>query len=97
MTETDVILYDSRYGTLTPEAEEQIRKTRESIEKMQKREVVCPACKFRIEELYGIAVGIIQVKCQKCKLEAPLDLAYFRRIKPRVRLFSPYRLKRTYR
>lgn len=78
---TKEILYDSRYGKLTPEIEEKIRKSREDVKKLKGRALKCPICGFRIEEVYGISSGIIHVKCRKCKLEEPLNLAYFRRQK----------------
>lgn len=82
MTQTADILFDSRYGHLTPDVEEKIRKSREEIKKLNGRELKCPVCGFRIEGIYGITSGIVQVKCRKCKLEEPLNLAYFRRINP---------------
>lgn len=78
---TDEIIFDSRYGQLTPEVEEKIRRSREEIRNMKGRAVKCPVCNFRIQEVYEIASGYVQVKCRKCKLEEPLNLAYFRRIK----------------
>ena len=77
MTQTADILFDSRYGHLTPDVEEKIRKSREEIKKLNGRELKCPVCGFRIEGIYGITSGIVQVKCRKCKLEEPLNLAYF--------------------
>lgn len=90
MTQTQEILYDSRYGHLTPEVAEKIRKSREKVKQMQGRELQCPVCGFRIEGIYGITSGIVQVKCRKCKLEEPLDLSYFRRIKPKITILNPY-------
>ena len=81
MMQTEEILYDSRYGHLTSDVAEKIRKSREEIKKLKGRELKCPVCGFRIEGIYGISSGIVQVKCRKCKLEEPLNLAYFRRIK----------------
>ena len=67
---TGEILYDSRYGQLTPEVAEIILKSR--------------------EEVYEIASGYVHVKCRKCKLEEPLNLAYFRRLKRNILLINPY-------
>ena len=78
---TEEIIYDSRYGSLTPEIAEKIRKSREEVKKMKGRDLRCPVCGFRIEGVYGITSGIVQVKCRKWKLEEPLNLAYFRRLK----------------
>lgn len=80
---TDEIIFDSRYGQLTPEVEEKIRRSREEVKNMKGRSIKCPICSFRIQEIYEIAGGYVQVKCRKCKLEEPLNLAYFRRIKGR--------------
>lgn len=91
MTQTQDIIFDSRYGRLTPEVAEKIRKSREEVQYMKGRELKCPVCGFRIEEIYGISAGIVHVKCRKCKLEEPLNLAYFRRLKTKQRLFHTYR------
>lgn len=88
--QTQEILYDSRYGRLTPEVAEKIRKSREEVKKLQGRELRCPVCGFRLEGVYGITSGIVQVKCRKCKLEEPLNLAYFRRIKPKIMILNPF-------
>ena len=92
MTENQEIIYDSRYGHLTPDVAEKIRKSREEAKKMKSRELKCPVCGFRIEEIYGITSGIVQVKCRKCKLEEPLSLAYFRKIKKKTALINPFRI-----
>lgn len=92
--QTQEILYDSRYGRLTPEVAEKIRKSREEVKKLQGRELRCPVCGFRLEGVYGITSGIVQVKCRKCKLEEPLNLAYFRRIKPKIMIFNPFMVGR---
>ncbi len=85
--QTEEILYDSRYGHITQDVAEKIRKSREEVKNLNGRELKCPICGFRIEGIYGITSGIVQVKCRKCKLEEPLNLAYFRRIKRgRVRI-----------
>ena len=94
MMQTEEILYDSRYGHLTMDVAEKIRKSREEVKKMKGRELKCPVCGFRIEGIYGITSGIVQVKCRKCKLEEPLNLAYFRRIKRGRKTIGPF-AKRT--
>lgn len=87
---TGEILYDSRYGKLTPEVAEKIRKSREEVKKLKSRTLQCPVCGFRLEEIYELTSGYVQVKCRKCKLEEPLNLAYFRKIKKRVLIINPY-------
>ena len=74
---TGEILYDSRYGQLTPEVAEKIRKSREEVKKLKSRTLRCPVCGFRLEEIYELTSGYVQVKCRKCKLEEPLNLAEF--------------------
>ena len=94
MTQNQEILYDSRFGNLTPEVAEKIRKSREEVNKLKGRELKCPVCGFRIEEIYGITVGIVHVKCRKCKLEEPLNLAYFRRINRQSSQINPYHIRK---
>ena len=87
---TGEILYDSRYGKLTPEVAEIILKSREEVKSLKRRTLKCTICGFRLEEVYEIASGYVHVKCRKCKLEEPLNLAYFRRIKKSVLVINPY-------
>lgn len=87
---TGEILYDSRYGKLTPEVAEIILKSREEVKKLKSRTLRCPVCGFRLEEIYELTSGYVQVKCRKCKLEEPLNLAYFRRLKRNILLINPY-------
>ena len=87
---TGEILYDSRYGQLTPEVAEKIRKSREEVKKLKSRTLRCPVCGFRLEEIYELTSGYVQVKCRTCKLEEPLNLAYFRRLKRNILLINPY-------
>ena len=37
-------------------------------------------------------MGIVQVKCRKCKLEEPLNLAYFRRIYRNQEQINPFHI-----
>ncbi len=87
---TGEILYDSRYGQLTRRSPRKIRKSREEVKSLKGRTLKCPICGFRLEEVYEIASGYVHVKCRKCKLEEPLNLAYFRRIKKSVLVINPY-------
>lgn len=89
---TDEIIFDSRYGQLTPEVAERIHRSREEAKKLDKRELRCPICGFLIEGVYGKSSCIVHIKCRKCKLEAPLNLAYFRRLKLKTRLINPYHI-----
>ncbi|HCT17490.1 MAG TPA: hypothetical protein DIW36_09015 [Ruminococcaceae bacterium] len=67
-----------------------MRKSREEVKKLKSRTLRCPVCGFRLEEIYELTSGYVQVKCRKCKLEEPLNLAYFRRIKKSVLVINPY-------
>ena len=64
---TGEILFDSRYGKLTPEVAEIILKSREEVKSLKGRTLKCPICGFRLEEVYEIASGYVHVKCRKCK------------------------------
>ena len=92
MIQSQEILYDSRYGSLTPEVAEKIHKSREEVKKLKGRALKCPVCGFRIEEIYGITMGIVHVKCRKFKLEEPLNLAYFRRIYRNQEQINPFHI-----
>lgn len=94
MNQNKEIIFDSRYGHLTPEVEQKILKSREEIRQIKGRELKCPACGFRLEEIYGITAGYIHVKCRKCKLEEPLNLAYFRKLKSNTMLINPFKIGR---
>ncbi len=91
MNQTQEIIFDSRYGHLTSEVEQKILKSREEIRQIKGRALKCPVCGFRLEEIYGITAGYVHVKCRKCKLEEPLNLAYFRRLKSKTRLINPFK------
>ena len=75
------IPYDRRYGELTPEQAYLIHRSRREAERMEKREVKCPACGFRMTEAGSDSRGHTTLKCQKCKFQEPLNLAYFRTMK----------------
>lgn len=75
------IIYDHRRGTLTPDARERILRSRREVEGMSKRVILCPICGFPMKGAYSDNTGHAHLKCQKCKLEGPFNLAYFRRSK----------------
>jgi hypothetical protein len=45
---------------------------------MATRDVHCPICGFVIDRVYTDIAGHKEAKCQKCKYEGPINLAYFR-------------------
>ena len=71
---TGEILYDSRYGQLTPEVAEIILKSREEVKSLKGRTLKCPICGFRLEEVYEIASGYVHVKCRKCRREVEIKI-----------------------
>ena len=64
---TTEILYDSRYGQLTPEVAEIILKSREEVKSLKGRTLKCPICGFRLEEVYEIAS---LCPCEKPQMQA---------------------------
>jgi len=87
------IIFDSRYGTLTPEIEAKILKSREEVENMTLRMVECPICHFPAIGAYS-HTGYVNIKCRKCKFTGPLNLAYFRRMK-QYYSYNPYSYRKT--
>ena len=50
---------------------------------LAERALRCPVCGFKIGVAYSDSTGHIRTKCQKCKHIWVLNLAYFRRQRPR--------------
>ena len=75
-----VFIYDEvRYPNVTQEVKEKIFRSRQDTERRERKVINCPVCGIRLLELYSSERPIVQVKCQKCKFEQPLNTAYFRR------------------
>ena len=74
------IKYDTRYSP-SPEVLRLLELSWQEVEEMDKRDLKCPICGFRIEGVYSDRTGHAEVKCRKCKFEGPVNLAYFRRQK----------------
>lgn len=53
------------------------------------RELKCPYCSHYIEGVFADTAGHVRVKCNKCKAEMVLNVAYFRRMR-RCRKESRY-------
>ena len=55
--------------------------SREGAGAMPIRTIRCPNCGFFLLNVFGQDHYYLQVKCQKCKFDGPLDPRYFRRMK----------------
>ena len=75
-----VIRYDPKYK---PSADVlyKLERSLEEVEQMEKRDLKCPICGFRVEGVYADRTGHANIKCRKCKFSGPVNLAYFRRQK----------------
>lgn len=77
---SDQLKYNRRYG---PPSEEVLRKlelSRQEVQSMKKRTVRCPICSFLVEGAYEDRSGHADIKCQRCKFEGTINLAYFRTV-----------------
>ena len=75
-----------RHMNAAPDVQQKLAASRAGAEGHPLRTIRCPGCGFYLLEVFGHDHGYIRVKCRKCKLEEPLNLAYFRRINP----INPY-------
>lgn len=75
------IKYDSRFGNPSKETLEKLLLSRMEVENLQRRTIKCPICSFTASITYGDCTGHTNIKCQKCKFEGPINLAFFRRMK----------------
>lgn len=64
-----------------PENTHKLELSAKEVVGLTKRDVHCPKCDFVVDRVYSDAVGHKDAKCQKCKFEGPINLAYFRRQK----------------
>ncbi len=72
---------DNRFRPLTAEAEQKLLFSKQLAETLERRDVKCPQCGFRVLEVYGRDHHITRVKCQKCKFNDIIDTALFRTIR----------------
>lgn len=72
------IEYDRSKGQLSPEQAYLIHRSRREAERLNQRIVKCPVCGFRMTTVTDNTSGITHLKCQKCRLQGPLNLSYFR-------------------
>jgi DNA-directed RNA polymerase subunit RPC12/RpoP len=76
-----VLNYNKNYAPPSQEVIRLLELSKREVEGMAKRTLKCPICGFRIEGVYADGIGHRDIKCKKCKLEATVNLAYFRRQK----------------
>lgn len=81
---------------LTEEAKLKVEKSFKECETLQERTVRCPYCANPLAVVFSDAVGHQRYKCNKCKSETVINLAYFRTIKrakhPYVGCFGRFRV-----
>ncbi len=65
------------------EVHQRLLMSRIEAESLKSRDILCPTCGFKIQQVFSDATGHLSVKCKKCKSVHILNLAYFRRIKTR--------------
>ena len=73
--------HDKKFNSPSSEVLRLLELSKREVEGMAKRTLKCPVCGFRLECIYADGIGHRDIKCQKCKLEATVNLAYFRRQK----------------
>lgn len=72
-------------GEISEERAEKIAKSFQECEYLSERSISCPHCqKSIIAVVFSDSVGHQRYKCQKCKSETVINLAYFRRVKTRA-------------
>ena len=71
-----------------------LMQSRIEADSLNERDIVCPACGFRVQQVFSDAIGHLKIKCPKCKGIFILNLAYFRKVKNRDRyrhrIFNSY-------
>ncbi len=66
---------------LTEEQKEHMLASYNECLTLKERDLRCPHCKASISGVFSDATGHLRVKCQKCKANMVLNLAYFRKSK----------------
>lgn len=85
------VTWNTSYAAPSPEVMAKIILSAKEVENAEKRELKCPICGYRIQGLYGLNKGHVEVKCRKCKFEGPLNLAYFRRQRRKASVIPCFR------
>lgn len=63
---------------LTPEKRQRLSMSFEECNNLTERDLKCPHCGSLIQGVFSDAVGHLRIKCNKCKANMVLNLAYFR-------------------
>ena len=63
---------------LTPEKSKRLFMSFEECTDLTERDLKCPHCGSLIQGVFSDAVGHLRIKCNKCKANMVLNLAYFR-------------------
>ena len=69
---------------LTAEAHRKMILSFEECTSLPERELKCPYCSHYIEVVFADTTGHVRVKCNKCKAEMVLNVAYFRRLRKKL-------------
>ena len=69
---------------LTAESHRKMILSFEECTSLPERELKCPYCSHYIEGVFADTTGHVRVKCNKCKAEMVLDVAYFRRLRKKL-------------
>ena len=64
---------------LTDEVQRKLILSFEECASLPERQLKCPYCSHYIEGVFADTTGHVRVKCNKCKAEMVLNVAYFRR------------------
>ncbi len=73
-----------KYGALPPETLEKLVISRRESLTMAKRPIRCPRCHRIIMQTSIHDHELVIVKCKYCRFKEPMDMALFRRIRPRL-------------
>ena len=74
---------DAKARSLSAEVSRKLTESRKEAVTLTLREIRCPYCDFLVEKVFSDVTGHKMVYCRKCKVEYPINLGYFRRMKNR--------------
>ena len=81
-------------ATLTEEVKQKVERSFRECETLRERTVRCPYCNTQLAVVFSDATGHQRYKCNRCKAETVINLAYFRTVKkartPYVGLFGRF-------